>query len=150
MGIAGAHFSALTHPDPAHLDHAIKERLTAAEADVVLLAGFMKRLGPATLEQFRGRIINTHPALLPKFGGRGMYGLAVHQAVIDANEPISGASVHLVDTEYDTGRVIARREVSVEPGDTAESLSTRVQACERALLVSVLDELARGARTLPL
>ena len=88
--------------------------------------------------------MNTHPALLPKFGGQGMYGLHVHRAVLAAGEHVTGASVHWVDADYDTGPVIARREVAVEAADTAETLAARVQVHERALLVDVLARIARG------
>ncbi|HEU5194409.1 MAG TPA: formyltransferase family protein, partial [Methylomirabilota bacterium] len=112
--------------------------------DLVVLAGYMKKLGPRTLAHFRGRIINTHPALLPKFGGRGMYGLHVHGAVLAAGEKTTGASVHLVDEEYDTGRIVAQCEVDVRAGDTPETLAERVQRHERALLVDVLARVAGG------
>jgi phosphoribosylglycinamide formyltransferase 1 len=144
------HLSGATHPDPRELDRAICAALRERRIDVVVLAGYMKKLGPATLEQFRGRILNTHPALLPKFSGRGMYGAHVHRAVLDAGERVSGASVHLVDAEYDTGPVLAQVRVPVEPGDTGETLAARVQQAERALLVQVLAEVADGRRPLPL
>jgi phosphoribosylglycinamide formyltransferase-1 len=88
--------------------------------------------------------LNTHPALLPKFGGHGMYGMRVHEAVLRAGETESGSSVHLVDAEYDTGRVLAQTQVQVEPGDTPETLAQRVQAAERRLLVAVLGQIAQG------
>jgi len=113
--------------------------------DLVVLAGYMKKLGPRTLARFRGRIVNTHPALLPKFGGKGMYGIHVHRAVLAAGEAKTGASVHLVDEEYDTGRVVAQREVPVLAGDTPETLAERVQQHERALLIDVLTRVADGS-----
>ncbi len=112
--------------------------------DWVLLAGYMKRLGPVTLAQFAGRIINTHPALLPEFGGAGMYGRNVHQAVLAAGRRTSGATVHWVDENYDTGAVIAQVRVPVESQDSAESLALRVQAAERELIVEVLAAAASG------
>ena len=92
----------------------------------------------------RGSILNTHPALLPKFGGQGMYGLYVHRAVLAAGDAVTGASVHWVDGEYDAGPVIDRREVPGHADDTPETLAARVQTQERALLVDVLGRLARG------
>ena len=136
------HLSARTHPDPAALDRAIRDALLASAAEVVLLAGYMKRLGPATLAAFAGRVINTHPALLPKFGGRGMYGEHVHRAVLAAGESESGASIHRVDAQYDTGPVIAQVTVAVAPQDTPETLAARVQQAERELLVRVLADMA--------
>lgn len=137
------HLSGRTHPEPAALDRAIRDALIASAADIVLLAGYMKKLGPATLASFSGRILNTHPALLPKFGGRGMYGEHVHRAVLAAREPVTGASVHRVDENYDTGAVIAQVSVAVEPQDTPQTLAARVQQSERQLIVQVLAEIAQ-------
>jgi phosphoribosylglycinamide formyltransferase 1 len=147
-GVATAHLSATAYPDPAELDAAIRDALGKAGVEVVFLAGYMKRLGPQVLGAYAGRILNTHPALLPKFGGEGMYGMNVHRAVLVAGERESGASVHLVDGDYDTGAVLEQRRVPVEPGDTPETLAARVQACERVLVVDVFRELATGTRTL--
>lgn len=138
------HLSSKTEPDPSALDEAIAQALLDDRVEVVMLAGYMKKLGPALLERFRGRIINTHPALLPKFGGQGMYGMHVHQAVLAAGESESGSTVHLVDGEYDTGRVLAQAQVPVLAGDTAEELSARVQERERRLVISVLAQIAQG------
>ncbi len=111
---------------------------------VVFLGGYMKRLGPRTLAAFQGRILNTHPALLPKFGGQGMFGDRVFEAVLAAGELESGASVHLVEAEYDTGAVLRQGRVSVFPGDCVKSLKARVQACERELVVEILAAVASG------
>ena len=149
-GIQGCHISSITHPDSTELDRAICMALANAGVDIVLLAGFMKKLGPHTLQTYAGRILNTHPALLPKFGGFGMYGLQVHRAVLASGDRVSGASVHLVEADYDTGPIIAQRTVAVIDGDTPETLADRVQISERALVVEVLSEIARGTRPLPL
>jgi phosphoribosylglycinamide formyltransferase 1 len=149
-GVPVLHLSSRTHPDPASLDAAICSALDSHGADVVLLAGYMRMLGPRTLKTFAGRVLNTHPALLPKFGGRGMYGAHVHRAVLAAGERSSGASIHLVDGSYDTGPLIAQVVVPVERADSIETLATRVQEAERALLVQVLAELASGKRALPM
>jgi phosphoribosylglycinamide formyltransferase-1 len=138
------HLSSKTHPEPALLDAAITTALRQEQVELVMLAGFMKKLGPTLLGHYRGRIINTHPALLPKFGGHGMYGMHVHRAVLAAGETESGPSVHLVDAEYDTGRVLAQAQVPVLSGDTAEALAARVQESERRLVVAVLGQIARG------
>lgn len=147
-GAEAVHLSGKTHPEPAALDAAILQALAAHEVEVVMLAGYMKKLGPALLERYRGRILNTHPALLPKFGGHGMYGMHVHEAVLRAGETESGPSVHLVDAEYDTGRVLAQAQVPVEAGDTPETLAARVQERERRLVVAVLGQIANGEFTL--
>jgi phosphoribosylglycinamide formyltransferase-1 len=138
------HLSGKTHPEAGALDRAIARALLDERVEIVMLAGYMKKLGKVLLEQYRGRILNTHPALLPKFGGHGMYGMRVHAAVLEAGETESGPSVHLVDAEYDTGRVLAQAQVPVLDGDTAESLAARVQERERRLVVMVLGQIARG------
>ncbi|MGD8340539.1 MAG: phosphoribosylglycinamide formyltransferase [Gammaproteobacteria bacterium] len=148
-GIASLHLSSRTHADPAALDRAIAGALGDAAPDIVLLAGYMKKLGPETLAACGGRVINTHPSLLPKYGGQGMYGGHVHAAVIESGDSATGISVHLVDGDYDTGAVLAQREVPVAPEDDAESLAQRVQATERPFLVEVLQQIASGSIRLP-
>ena len=138
------HLSSVTHSSDDFLDAEICGALQRSRADVIFLAGYMKRLGSRTLAGFPKRILNTHPALLPKFGGQGMFGDRVFEAVLAAGEPESGASVHLVDAEYDTGLVVRQERVPVILGDTVESLKARVQACEREVIVKTLAEMARG------
>jgi phosphoribosylglycinamide formyltransferase-1 len=133
-----------TVPDAQGADRRLAETLSAAKVDWVLLSGYLRKLGPVTLDAFRDRILNIHPALLPKFGGRGMYGRRVHEAVLAAGEAVSGASVHLVDEEYDHGRVLAQVEVPVLPTDTAETLEQRVMSAEPGLYVDILKHIATG------
>lgn len=144
-GIAALHLSSRTHPDPYALDRAIADALDQAHIDLVVLAGYMKRLGPKTLHCYRNRIVNTHPALLPKYGGLGFYGSRVHAAVLAAGDETSGATIHYVEGDYDSGPVIAQSSVAVLPNDSIESLEARVKAVERALLVATLAALAKGA-----
>jgi len=141
-GIETAHLSSLTHPDSESLDRALTHLLERARVDLVLLAGYMKKLGPLTLRRFARRIINTHPALLPKFGGRGYFGRRVHEAVLASGERESGATVHWVEGDYDSGPIIAQTRVSIVPEDTPESLEAKVKAVERTLLIDALAELA--------
>ena len=143
-GIETFHLSSTTHASDESLDAAICGTLEHAGADVVFLAGYMKRLGPLTLAAFPARILNTHPALLPKFGGHGMFGNRVFEAVLAAGESESGVSVHLVDAEYDNGAVVRQERVAVLPGDTVESLKARVQTCEREAVVQTLAAIASG------
>ena len=142
--IPGLHLSGATHPEAAALDRAILGTLQDHEVDVVVLAGYMKMLGPTVLSRYEGRVLNVHPALLPKFGGKGMYGRRVHEAVLASGELITGATVHVVDAEYDHGPVVAQGEVPVLPGDMVESLSARVLEREHELLVETLQKVATG------
>ena len=143
-GVPTRHLSAATAGSVAAQDQALSSTLAEFATDLVLLAGYMKRLGPVTLAAFAGRIINTHPALLPQFGGQGMYGMNVHRAVLAAGLEESGASVHWVDENYDTGAVIMQVRVPVKPADSAQSLAARVQAAERELVIEVLAAAASG------
>jgi phosphoribosylglycinamide formyltransferase-1 len=141
------HLSAQTHTDVAELDRAIVAALIDARVDLVLLAGYMKRLGARTLAHYRGRILNTHPALLPRFGGIGMFGRRVHEAVLAAGETQSGATVHWVEGDYDSGPILAQTRVPVDVGETAASLEAKVKAAERKLLLDTLSNLAREFQT---
>ncbi len=147
--IPNYHLSSKTHPSPEQLDQAILDTLLRRKVDVVILAGYMKKLGSLTLSRFAGAILNIHPALLPKFGGQGMYGIHVHEAVLAAGEKESGASVHLVDEGYDTGPVIAQAKVPVLPEDTAQSLAVRVLEAEHELFPAVLQKIAVGEIHIP-
>jgi phosphoribosylglycinamide formyltransferase 1 len=130
--------------DPDVVDGAICQALVDHEIDLVVLAGYVRRIGPRTLAAFAGRIVNTHPAPLPAFGGPGMFGEGVHEAVLSAGVSHSAATIHLVDADYDTGPVIAERPVPVHPDDNAATLQERVQAAERDLLVATLAALIKG------
>lgn len=139
-GVPTLHLSGVTHPDAAALDEAMLAALRESGAELVVLAGYMKKLGPRVLDAYAGRVVNTHPALLPAYGGQGMYGDRVHAAVLADGARVTGASVHVVTAGYDEGPVLARVEVPVEPGDDVESLRVRVQAAEKSLLVGWLAE----------
>jgi phosphoribosylglycinamide formyltransferase-1 len=136
-----AHLSGKTHPRPADLDLAIANLLRDQQTNLVLLAGYMKRLGPITLDAFAGHIINTHPSLLPRYGGRGLYGLRVHEAVLANGDAETGATVHIVESDYDSGPILAQARIDVRPDDTAARLEQRVKCCERELLLSTLRTL---------
>jgi phosphoribosylglycinamide formyltransferase 1 len=148
-GVHAVHLSSRTHGDPAALDEAIRGALAAADVDVVFLAGYMKKLGPLVIRAFAGRILNTHPALLPRFGGPGMYGDRVFAAVLAAGEAESGVSVHLVDAEYDTGAVLRQCRVPVFAGDSLDDLQARVRIREKELVVETLAQIASGEIRLP-
>ena len=106
--------------------------------DLIVLAGYLKLIGPNLLEKYT--LINTHPSLLPKYGGKGMHGMHVHEAVIAAQEKYSGATIHFVNQEYDKGNIISQTKVEVLPTDTAETLSQKVQAAEKIQLIQVLND----------
>jgi len=143
-GVQAVHLSSKTHEDPAALDAAIRGVLVAAAVDVVFLAGYMKKLGPLVLGAFKGRILNTHPSLLPRFGGPGMYGDRVFEAVLAAGEKESGVSIHLVDAEYDTGTIVRQCIVPVFQDDSLDDLKARVRAREKELVIETLEQIAKG------
>ena len=118
--------------------------LREAAADLIVLAGFMKYLPAPIIAAFRHRILNIHPALLPSFGGTGMYGLHVHRAVLAAHEPLTGATVHIVDEEYDHGPIVIQRTVPVLASDSPESLAARVLEMEHYILPEAIRLFAEG------
>lgn len=138
------HLSSKAYPEEADLDKAILSVLIEQEADWIVLAGYMKKLGSKTLSRFSNKVVNTHPSLLPMFGGKGMYGHYVHMAVLGAGVDVTGITVHLVNEQYDEGPLIAQCEVPVLAGDTVETLSARVQEKEREFYVTTLNRLCRG------
>jgi len=120
------------------------------DVDLVVLAGYMRRLPDALTTFYAGRIINIHPSLLPAFGGHGMYGRKVHEAVRDAGVLETGCTVHVVDNEYDHGAVVAQRRVDVLPEDSVDDIAARVLGAEHSLLVDVIRDICSGLRPLPL
>ena len=143
-GLPGLHISATRAGGAEAADIALRDALFSAGAEWVALSGYMRKLGPATLAAYPGRIINVHPALLPKHGGEGLYGRRVHAAVLAAGETVSGPTIHLVDEEYDRGPILAQAEVEVRPDDTAETLEARVVAREPALYIETLQRIVAG------
>lgn len=113
---------------------------TSRDIDFIVLAGYLRKVPAALIDRYPERIFNIHPALLPKFGGAGMYGRFVHEAVIAGKEAESGISIHYVDTEFDTGRIIAQFRCVVEPGDTAAEVAAKVQQLEHAYFPVVIEK----------
>ena len=150
VGIPAYHFSRKTHPDPAQLDEAILTALQLHKINLVILAGYMKRLGEKTISAYHGRMINIHPALLPKYGGAGMYGMHVHEAVIAAGDQETGITIHLVDREYDHGNILAQCRMPVIEGENAKTLAARVLEREHIFLVETLKKIIDGEITLPI
>lgn len=130
------------HPDPVQYSNTIFEHIRPYAPDLVVLAGFMSMLKiPAA---YSNRVINVHPALLPAFGGKGMYGHHVHEAVLKHGCKITGCTVHFVDDHYDQGPIIAQKAVDVKDDDTVETLAARVQQAERELYPKTIQWFAEG------
>lgn len=138
--MAVRHISSKTHRGADNADEAMCDVLRDAATDIVVCSGYMKVIGPRLLDSFAGRILNIHPALLPKYGGKGMYGDFVHTAVLAAGDRVSGATVHIVCAGIDEGPILLQSHVAVEPADTVESLRQRVQATEPALYLAAVKK----------
>jgi len=129
-------------PEDAAIE--LLKKLQQHEVDYIALSGYLALLPPQIVAAYRDRIVNVHPALLPKYGGKGMYGRHVHEAVLASGDRESGVSVHLVNEVYDDGRVLEQVKVPVMPDDTVQSLAERVLKQEHRLFPRVLDKLIRG------
>jgi phosphoribosylglycinamide formyltransferase 1 len=140
-GLKIAHLSQRTHPNIDNLYRATLSCLVENDVTHVILSGYMRMIDKRIIEYFENRIINIHPALLPKFGGKGMYGIKVHQAVIEAGETQTGATLHLINEEYDKGPIIAQTKIPIHPNDTSLSLRDRLSEIEGSFYVSVLKKI---------
>lgn len=136
------HMSAHTHPDAADYTRVMLNVLRRARVEMIVLAGYMKKLPNDVIAVYKNRVLNIHPSLLPKHGGQGMFGNHVHEAVLAAGDSETGVTVHRVEGEYDTGAILAQERVPVEAGDTVETLSERVRVCEHALYPVVVQQQA--------
>ena len=142
-GIESKVFKLADYKDAEDRDRAIIDYLVQKDVELVVLAGYLAIVTPSLVDKYRGKIINIHPSLIPKFCGKGMYGLKVHTAVIAAGEKESGATVHFVDEGADTGEIIAQVKVPVLEGDTPQTLQERVLEQEHILLPSVVAKLCK-------
>ena len=133
-----------TISDPDSADAKLAQAMREAGVELIVMSGYLRHLGPRTLGAYAGRILNIHPGPLPRFGGEGMYGARVHQAVIAAGVPQSAIVIHGVDEVYDHGPELARRAVPVLATDTAQTLEDRIKALEPAFFVETLRKLSRG------
>lgn len=138
-----------TQADPEAADARLCAALEDAGVELVILSGYLRRLGPKVLGRYRNRVLNIHPGPLPQFGGEGMYGRRVHEAIVAAGVEASAATIHLVDEEYDRGPILAARDVPLIPGETAESLEAKVTAMEPGFFVETLRRIASGELALP-
>jgi len=143
-GIPSYHLSARKFESEELLAEEILKVLSTYQIDMIFLAGYMKMLHIAILEKYNNRIFNIHPALLPKFGGKGMYGMNVHTAVIEAKETETGVTIHRVSAEYDSGEIVAQTTVPVYENDTPEVLGARVLEKEHEFLVEVIADIVNG------
>ncbi len=143
-GIDGYHLSVKTEGTEELLAEKLLYVLQKYNVDMIFLAGYMRLLHHSILETYHNRIFNIHPALLPKFGGKGMYGMNVHQAVLDAGEKETGVTIHRVNVEYDSGEIVAQTKVPVLENDTAEVLADRVLQREHEFLVEIISDIVDG------
>jgi phosphoribosylglycinamide formyltransferase-1 len=142
--IPAVHLSQRQFPTSEAFQQKVLSVLHDHNVNFIVLAGYMKRIDPAIIRAYRHRIINIHPALLPKYGGEGMYGMRVHEAVLKASEKFSGATVHMVDEEYDHGKILLQDIVEIDNGETPESLAAKVLKIEHRILPEVVRMFAEG------
>lgn len=133
--------SAIVSKETLNNEQVMTPLLKAVDTDFIVLAGFLQKVPGFLISKYPNKIINIHPALLPKFGGSGMYGIKVHQAVVAAGEPQSGISIHYVNEHYDEGKIIAQKTVELHAGDTAETLAERVLALEHEWYPKTIEQL---------
>ena len=143
-GIPAVHRSLRQFPQAEAFDDDLLALLDRHRVDLIALAGYMKQLSPRFVATYHNRIVNVHPALLPAFGGPGMYGMHVHEAVIRSGAKVSGVTVHLVDEQYDHGMILAQETVRVDAEDTPESLAAKVLILEHEVYPRVLAAFAEN------
>lgn len=136
------------YPDNEELTQQINQKLDKYNIDYIILAGYLKKIPKEIVKNYQYKIINIHPALLPKFGGKGMYGIHVHEAVLQAGEKTTGVTVHFIDEQYDNGPNIIQKEVDVREDDTPEQLQKRVLDKEHELLPKVVQLLCNNKITI--
>ena len=119
----------------------VPDKLEIFKPDLIVLAGFLLQMPDVIVKKFKDKIINIHPALLPNYGGKGMYGIHVHQAVIDAKEKKSGITIHYVNEHYDEGKIIFQKEYNIKTGETTESLQKRIQELEHIHYPEIIEKL---------
>jgi len=135
------YLSGNTHSCEQELDTAIHQQLTLANSDLIILSGYMKKIGLITLSQYSNRILNIHPSLLPRHGGKGLYGDRVHEAVLKSGDKQSGATVQFINLEYDKGPIVAQKIIDIAKNETVESLKAKVQAIEADLYLNSIQQI---------
>ncbi len=142
--IPSYHVSSKTHPDFTDYKDELLRIINYHKADIIILAGYMKLLPTEIIHSVNGKVLNIHPALLPNYGGDGMFGMNVHNAVIKAGEKESGVTIHLVDSEYDKGKILAQAKCPVFKEDTPSELAKRVLTLEHKLYPETIQRIVRG------
>jgi len=141
LGIQFFHISESVEPNKQKRDKEISSLLSEHNCELAVLAGYMKKLSSAVIDSFNGEIINIHPSLLPKYGGKGMHGLAVHAEVLRNKEYLSGVTVHRVNSEYDKGEILSQQTISICENETPESLADKARPVEHHLIVQTIKEI---------
>jgi len=133
------YISAKTHPLEEQKDSFIQQTLQQAGTDLIVLSGYMKKMGPKTVATFANKILNIHPSLLPRHGGKGLYGDKVHESVLKSGDKQSGATVQFINDEYDAGPIVLQKKVNVAGDETVASLKAKVQAIEAELYLDSIN-----------
>jgi formyltetrahydrofolate-dependent phosphoribosylglycinamide formyltransferase len=149
FGVPTFHISGKTHPEQLEYEEALLGVLSNHPVDLLLLAGYMKKIPDSLIQALPERILNIHPALLPKYGGKGFWGMNVHRAVIENHEKQSGPTVHLVTSEIDKGRILAQTPVPVLEGDSPEELAARILQQEHRLYWKTVLDYAKTLKLIP-
>ena len=126
------------------MEKTILNTLLEYDIQIIFLAGYLKKLGHTIIETFKNHVYNIHPSLLPKYGGKGMYGINVHTAVLNANETETGITIHRVNDEYDEGDIIAQKRIPILKGDTPETLAARVLGQEHSFIIEILAKILKN------
>lgn len=144
LGVPYRHISSAQFDNSDDFNQELLNVLNRFEIDLIVLAGYMRKIPQVIIKKYKNRILNIHPALLPKYGGKGMYGMNVHNAVYEAKESKSGATVHLVSEEYDEGRILKQLEITIEPEDNPEKIAEKVLAVEHILYTETIKDIVNG------
>lgn len=143
-GLRTSIINSAQHPDPADLDQEIADKLKEHKINMVVCSGYMKLIGDDTIGAVDGKILNIHPALLPKYGGKGMYGRYVHQAVKDNKDSETGATIHLVNNQYDKGQIIAQKSIPVFETDSVDDIENKVKEIEPSFYIETIQKVLKG------
>ncbi|MCB0342181.1 MAG: phosphoribosylglycinamide formyltransferase [Bdellovibrionales bacterium] len=147
LGVPVVCVDRVSEASKAEWDQKLLLALKSLEPDLIVLAGFLRKIGPLVIKEFSEKLINTHPSLLPAFGGEGMYGRKIHEAVMASKEKVTGITIHRVVSDYDSGPIIAQVALSVNPDGTPETLEDEVKSLEHEFLVNVLEKSIKAKLT---